>query len=126
MLAMLRGSMKALTTKGERREFLHETDEGDAEPEKESTTNRRAAFKLARVLADPRTPVETRDEIELLVRELSMSSGVTVEHPALIRRAFQLMCEAKPKGRMRERNKDRRNLLALLDSITDGRGVGDE
>jgi hypothetical protein len=121
-LAMLRGAMKALTTKRERREFLRDTDGEDAEPEKESTANRRAAFKLSRVLADPRTPTETRTALESALNELAMASHVNVYHPALARRAFQLMCEAKPKGNARECKRDRRELLALLDSIPDEKG----
>lgn len=51
-----------------------------------------------------------------------MASHVYVYHPALARRAFELMCEAKPKGRVRECRRERRELLALLDSIPEGEG----
>jgi hypothetical protein len=121
-LAMLRGAMKALTTKRERREFLRGADEADAAPEKESTANWSAAFKLSRVLADPRTPPETRAALETALNEFAMAARVNVYHPALARRAFQLMCESKPKGNARECKRDRRELLALLDSIDEGEG----
>jgi hypothetical protein len=122
MLAMLRGAMKALTTKGERRAFLHETDESDAEHETERIANRRAAFKLARVLADPTTTTEARTALENALNEFSMSAHVNVYHPALARRAFQLMCEARPKGNVRECRRNRRELIALLDSIAEEKG----
>jgi hypothetical protein len=124
---LLRSGVERLTTKHERRAFLRDAEETDAEHEKESATNWRAAFKLSRVLADPRTPRETRDELELLIREFSMSSRVTVEHPALVKRAFLLMCEAEPqRGRVKkdrwEMKNDRRKLLALLDTLPDEDG----
>jgi hypothetical protein len=79
-----------------------------------------AAMTLARVLADPATSFETREELGHALREFSMSSGVTVEHPALAARAYELMCEAKPKGVMRrEAKRDRKRLLDLLDTITE-------
>jgi hypothetical protein len=114
-----------LTTESERREFL----QGGrySKPTTEEARNIEASFKLSRVLADPRTPRETRDELELLIREFSMSSRVTVEHPALVKRAFLLMCDAEPqRGRVklerREMKNDRRKLLALLDTIPDEKG----
>ena len=77
MLALLRGAVKSLTTKRERREFLRDTDESDAEDEKES-------------------------DIDF---------------------AFLLMCDAKARrGYAREKARDRRELLALLDSIEEGGG----
>ena len=88
-----------------------------------------AAFKLARVLAAPRTPRKTREAIELGLREFSMSSGVTVEHPALAARAYTLMCEAKPRGKgtrsKKEMDRDKRQLLALLEALPDGEGGGE-
>jgi hypothetical protein len=78
-------AISRLTTPDERREFLTGPRWGRND---EDETNTEAAFKLSRVLADPRTPRETRDELELLIREFSMSSRVSVEHPALVKRAF--------------------------------------
>jgi hypothetical protein len=124
-LAMLRAAMRALTTKRERREFLNSTTEDDAEPLKESGENRHAAFKLARVLADPRTSKEVRRELGQLLLEFSMSSGVHVDHPAIVRRAFLVMCEQRPKGRVREVRKDRAAVLARLDTVPEpGEGGG--
>jgi hypothetical protein len=121
-LSLLRTAIKSLTTKEERRAFLRDTEESDAEPEKESATNLRAAFKLSRVLADPRTPAETSNKIEDELIEFSSVTRVYMTHPALVRRAFLLMCEARPKGRARDCRRTRRRLLALLDSIPEGKG----
>jgi hypothetical protein len=121
-LLLLRSAVERMTTKRERREFLRDTDESDAEDEKESATNMRAAFKLSRVLADPRTPTETRDKIEDELIEFSSNTRVYITHPALVRRAFLLMSEAKPKGRARDCRRTRKRLLALLDSIPDEKG----
>jgi hypothetical protein len=124
----LDSAIHRLTTKQERQQFLR----GNRHPATtEDERNVEAAFKLSRVLADPRTPRETRDELELLIREFSMSSRVSVEHPALVRRAFLLMCEAKPqrdrvKKDRQEMKNDRRKLLALLDSIDDMEGGGEQ
>lgn len=117
---LLRAGVGRLTTKRERRAFLHSTDEADAEDEQEGETNWRAAFKLSRVLADPRTPEETRGKLIDLLHEFSTSARVDVTHPALARRAFQLMCDSKPRGNVRECRRDRKALLALLDSIEEG------
>lgn len=117
---LLRSGIERLTTKQERRAFLRR--DADEEPEKDEETNRRAAFKLSRVLADPRTPEETRRKLEDELIEFSSNTRVYVTHPALARRAFQLMCEAKPKGRARECAKVRKRLLALLDSVSEEKG----
>jgi hypothetical protein len=124
-LLLLRSAIERMTTKRERREFLRDTDESDAEDEKESATNMRAAFKLSRVLADPRTPAETREALELAVLEFHMATQVCIFHPALVRRAFLLMCDARRKGKVRECQRARRDVLALLDSISEEKG-GDE
>jgi hypothetical protein len=116
---LLRSGVERLTTKRERRAFLHDEDD---EPEKESTTNWRAAFILARVLADPRTTGETRNEIEHALCEFANETEVQVTHPALAGRAFQLMCDARPKGKVRECRKLRGALLGLLDEIPDEKG----
>lgn len=84
------------------------------------SANLEAGYKLSRVLADPRTSPETRNELMHAIREFSMSSDITVEHPALARRAFLLMCEAKPKGRVRECRHDRKWLLDLLADVPEG------
>lgn len=118
-LAMLRTAIKSLTTKRERRAFLRDTDEDGAEPEKESMTNRAAAFKLARVLADPRLPEEKRRELEAAVMSFASEGGVGVDHPALVRRAFLLACDNKPKHWMNVRmwNAEHRRVLELLAAI---------
>lgn len=116
-LAMLRGAVKALTTKAERRAFLRDTDTDDDEPEKESTTNRAAAFKLARVLADPRTPQETWWHLRDVLTDFSAALELDITHPALVRRAFQIMCEARPKGKVRELRALRRRVLDALDAV---------
>jgi hypothetical protein len=120
---LLRTAVERLTTKSERRAFLRR--DADQEPEKDEETDQRAAFKLARVLADPRTDKETRRELEYALCEFANAADVQVTHPALARRAFQLMCEAKPKGKAREAARLRVALLGLLDSISEERG-GDE
>lgn len=115
-----------LTTPDERREFLTGPRWGRND---EDETNTEAAFKLSRLLADPRTPAETRTALEDALNEFSMSARVTVYHPALARRAFLLMCEARPKGNVRECKKDRRALLALLDTLpemAEGEGGGEQ
>jgi hypothetical protein len=108
-----------LTTRAERREFLTGPRYSADTEDKRDTE---AAFKLSRVLADLRTPPETRTALENALNEFSMSARVNVYHPALARRAFQLMCEAKPKGNARECKRNRRELLALLDSVAEEKG----
>lgn len=124
-LALLRTAIRSLTTKRERRAFLRDTDEADAEPEKGSDINRRAAFGLARVLADPRLPEETRRELESAVLSFAREGGVGTDHPALVRRAFLLACDNKPKHRMNVRmwNDARRRVLDLLASIAEKGGA---
>lgn len=124
IFTLLRQSINALTTKRERRAFLRDADEDDAEPEKKSETNWAAAFKLSRVLADPRTPAKTRDEIESALREFANAAEVQVTHPALARRAFQLMCDARPKGKVRACGLARSELLALLDEAPESEEGG--
>lgn len=124
-LTLLRAGVERLSTRQQLREFLkHDADRYGVNDEDERDNE--AAYKLSRVLADPRTPTETRREIEDALNKFSMSSRVTVYHPAVARRAFQLMCEARPKGNVRECRRDRTALLALRDSISDGEGGGDE
>lgn len=120
--ALLRLGIERLTTKRERREFLRDADGSDAEPEKESATNWRASFKLSRMLANPATPADTRREIQEQVIELCNAAGVIVDHPALVRRAFLVAVEQRPKGHVRDVKRARRQLLALLDSIPDEKG----
>ena len=119
---LLRSGVERLTTRRERRAFLRDADEGDAEPEPEGATNWRSAFKLSRVLADPRTPAATLAALVEAVNEFANSSQVSVHDAALVRRAFLLMCEARPKGRVRECKAARRALLALLEAIPDEEG----
>lgn len=121
-LAMLRGALNVLTTKRERREFLRDTDESDAEPEKEEDANWRAAFKLSRVLADPCTDNATRQELTRSLIDFSNETQVFANHPALVRRAFLLMCAAKPKGKVREARRLRNQVLDALDSISEEKG----
>lgn len=124
-LTLLRAGVERLSTRRELREFLKDGAERYG-INSEDERNNEAAYKLSRVLADPRTPQETHDALVDALNEFSMSSRVTVAHPALARRAFQLMCESKPKGNVRECKKDRRELLAMLDLIPDEKGGGDE
>lgn len=121
-LLLLRSAIERLTTKRERREFLRDADESDAEDEKESTTNMRAAFKLARVLADPRTSREAWWHLRDVLTDFSAFLNLDITHPALVRRAFMLMCEAKPKGKVRECRALRKQVLDALDSIPDEEG----
>lgn len=114
---LLRTAIERLTTKPERRAFLRDTTEDDAEPEKESTTNRAAAFKLARVLADPRTTNETWWHLRDVLTDFSAALELDITHPALVRRAFQIMCEARPKGKVRELRALRRRVLDALDAL---------
>jgi hypothetical protein len=113
---LLRTAVERLTTTPERRAFLRQ-DAAD-EPEKDEETNRRAAFKLSRVLADPRTPAETRQALEsACVEFITNAANVAVDHPALVRRAFLVACDQRPKGRVRRLKRVRRDLLALLDTL---------
>lgn len=120
---LLRAGVERLTTKRERRAFLHD-DEG--EPEPEEAENWRAAFKLSRVLADPRTDNETRRELTRSLIEFGNVMQVFANHPALVRRAFLLMCDTKPKGKVREARRLRKQVLDALDSISEGEGGDDE
>lgn len=117
---LLRTAVERLTTKPERRLFLRQDSE--EEPRRDEETDRQAAFKLSRVLADPRTPAETRDEIERVLCEFANAAEVQLTHPALARRAFQLMCDARPKGKVRECRRLRGELLGLLDAAAEGEG----
>jgi hypothetical protein len=121
-LAMLRTAVKSLTTKRERRAYLRDAEEADAEDEKEGAKNRRAAFKVSRVLADPRTPADVRREVQDSLIELCNAAGVIVDHPALATRAFLIAVEQRPKGHVRDVKRARTNLLALLDSISEEKG----
>jgi hypothetical protein len=121
-LAMLRTAIKSLTTKAERREFLHSTAEEDSEPEDEHATNWRAAFKCARVLADPQTPREAWWHLRDVLTDFSAFLNLDITHPALVRRAFLIMCEAKPKGKVREWRALRKRVLDALDSISEEKG----
>ena len=118
-LTLLRAGVERLSTRRELREFTRDGAERNG-INSEDERNNEAAYKLSRVLADPRTPTETRTALESALNEFSMSARVNVYHPALTRRAFQLMCESKPKGNARECKRNRRELLALLDSIEEG------
>jgi hypothetical protein len=124
-LALLRTAIKSLTTKRERRAFLRDTDEADEETEAD-TENWRAAFKLARVMANPATPQEARDALTDALIRFSMTTDVTVDHPALARRAFLIMCETKPiKGEKRAAKRDRQRVLDILDAIEEKGGARD-
>jgi hypothetical protein len=108
-----------MTTRAERCEFLTGPRYGiDDEDER----NTEAGFKLSRVLADPRTPEATRRELGESVINLCNAANVIVDHPALVRRAFLVACDERPKGQVREVKRARRSLLALLDSIPDEKG----
>jgi hypothetical protein len=120
---LLRAAVERLTTKSERRAFLRR--DAEQEPDGQEETDKLAAFKLSRVLADPRTTPETRRQIQESIVELCNAANVLVDHPALVRRAFLVACDQRPKGQVRELRKARRSLLALLDSIPDEEG-GDE
>jgi hypothetical protein len=118
-LVALESAIRRLTTRAERRAFITaERVESATEDER----NTEAAFKLARVLADPKTPAEVRDRLDDELLEFSSQSGVFINHPAPARRAFMLMCEARPRGKMRACARARRRLLALLDAIKSGEG----
>ncbi len=118
----LDAAVKRLTTRQERGEFL---TGGRYSAETAEARDIEAAFKLARVLADPTTTQETCEQLMHAVREFSMSSDVTVEHPALVKRTFLLMCEARPKGNVRACRADRRRVLDLLDSLPEPVKGGD-
>jgi hypothetical protein len=115
----LDSAIQRLTTKQERQDFLR----GDRFPvTTEDARNTEAAFKLSRVLANPATAQETINKLEDELIEFSTNSGVTLCHPALARRAFLLMCEAKPKGRTSHCRRVRRRLLDLLDTLPKEKG----
>jgi hypothetical protein len=117
---LLRSGIERLTTKQERRAFLRRA--ADDEPEKDEKTNRRAAFKLSRVLADPRTPADVRRQVQEGITEVCNAANVIVDHPALARRAFLVACDQRPKGEVQKLKRARRQLLALLDSIPEEKG----
>jgi hypothetical protein len=93
----------------------------------DNPTDQQQALKAARILADPRTPAETRDKVHAAINELLTSTQVTPYHPALVERALTLMLETvevRAKTRygftlssVAERRKDRQRLFDLLDSI---------
>lgn len=120
-LTLLRAGVERLSTRQELREFLkHDADGYGVNDEDER--NAEAAFKLSRVLADPRTSAETRREVQDLLIEVTNAANVIVDHPALARRAYLVAVEQRPKGQVKELKRARRNLLALLDSISEGEG----
>ena len=117
---LLRSAVERLTTRRERRAFLCDADEG--EDEKESDINWRAAFKLSRVLADPLTDKAAWWHLRDVLTDFSMELELDITHPALARRAFLLLCEAKPKGRVRECRRLRKRVLDALDAIPEEKG----
>jgi hypothetical protein len=115
-----------LTTREERREFLTEPRYGQND---EGETNTEAAFKLSRLLADPRTSADVRRQLQGHTVELCNAANVIVDHPALARRAFLVACDQRPKGHVREVKAARRALLALLDTLpemADEKGGGEQ
>lgn len=83
-----------------------------------------AGAKLARVLADPSIPEETRGPLENAMLEFSMSEYVTVYHPALVAHAYHLMCAnaSTRRGSARERKRDQQRILDLLAALPDAEG----
>lgn len=103
-----------LTTRGERYAFLT----GPRYEASEDARYEENAFKLSRVLADPRTASSVRNALEDELIELSSVTRTYITHPALVRRAFLLMCDAA--GREKDKARVRKRILALLDSIEEG------
>ena len=95
----------------------------------DNPTDHQQAMKAARVLADPRTPAETRTEIQDAINELCGSTQVNSHHPALAERALTVMLETvdlKVKSQhgfmlssIAERRRDRKHLFDLLNSLPD-------
>jgi hypothetical protein len=123
--------IKHLCTKEEYKSFLTRHGLEDGEPVEDTKQERdaMAAYKAARYLADPRTPPETRNEIQDAINELCGSTQVNCHHPALAERALTVMLETvelKVKSQhgfslssIAERRKDRKHLFDLLDELPD-------
>jgi hypothetical protein len=129
--AVLSG-IKHLCTEKEYKAFLTRHGLEGGEPEEEDTKEVRdkmAAYKAARYLAHPDTPKETRTAIQDAINDLCCSTQVNSHHPALAERALTVMLETvelRKKSQhgfqlssIKERRRDRKNLLDLLDKLPD-------
>jgi hypothetical protein len=88
--AMLEIAIRRLSTARERRRFLRSQESGD---ETKENRDYRAAFKLSRLIADPRTPAKTRTQLGSALVELFNETDMHIDHPALVRRAAEVMFE---------------------------------
>ena len=96
----LAGAVKALCTKQEYSAFAarHNLAWEKEEPPTDEASEQRArdyeaALKCARVLADPRTPEQTRRDLGAALVKLATCTRVHVDHPALCERAASIMFE---------------------------------
>lgn len=90
--AALKIAVKALTTRRERRAFLRDfVEEAD---ERKERRDGKAAMKLSRYLADPRTPTTTRNKLGATFIELAGELNIHADHPALVERAASITFES--------------------------------
>lgn len=81
-----------------------------------------AAAKLARHLADPRTPEKLRRDLGAALVKLASLTNTHVDHPALCERAMVLMCESKvmlanSENEGHPAHQTAKHLIDLIDSL---------
>ena len=79
-----------------------------------------AALKLARLLAHPQTPEETKRKLEDRLMEFTNICGVQVYHPALAERAATLAFESMSRRLRGEQAEERRQYYDSLHELLDG------
>jgi hypothetical protein len=94
----LRMAAQALCTAAEWKLFFTERDLNDDEPPMtRDEKDYEAALKAACLLADPRTPAETRNALQGAVCDFANATDVQIDHPALVERALTIMFESMKK-----------------------------
>ena len=120
---LLASAVWRLTTADERRHFLRDTEPAAKETKQERDTQ--AGFKLARLLADPRTDEATRDKLDSALLEFTGQANIYATHPALARRSFTLAVDEMSRRRRgkyakqeaAQRRRIYNDLMALLNSL---------
>jgi hypothetical protein len=117
----LETAIKRLTTNRTRRHFFPTLADEDERPEAEAKEDRDyfAARKLARLMADPRTPKKVAQRLGLTFCELTVETRLSLDHSALVEQAAVLAFEmvAEDADRRDPAAKLYRRLLTQLDKL---------
>jgi hypothetical protein len=117
-------AIERLTTRRERGAFLRDL-QGPEKDETREDVDYKAAMKASRIIANPNTPAEARRKLQDAITDFGNTTQVHTIHPALVERAVTLMFENVQKrkggiGSVKYRRQERKDFLALLDSIEEG------